>query len=89
VQQAEGAAKACVPRTNALFGSFSRKPRGNSLRGGLGDRFAELQVAASGYWPTAEQQQEATMPLIPVILWVGVPVLLIGGGYYVLVHMAQ
>jgi hypothetical protein len=30
--------------------------------------------------------KETAMPLIPVILWVGVPVILLGGGY-MLVHV--
>jgi hypothetical protein len=35
---------------------------------------------------TIHAPKETAMPLIPVILWVGVPVILLGGGY-MLVHV--
>src|SRR5690348_1958577 len=28
-------------------------------------------------------KKEATMPLLPIILWAGVPIVIIGGGYWV------
>jgi len=27
------------------------------------------------------------MPLIPIVLWVGLPVILLGGGYLIVTHM--
>jgi hypothetical protein len=33
------------------------------------------------------QPEENSMPLLPIILWVGVPVVLIGGGYWIVQTM--
>jgi len=31
-----------------------------------------------------EKPEEEQMPLLPIILWVGVPVILLGGGYWII-----
>ena len=46
----------------------------------IGNRSLALRVFVTIHVP-----KETAMPLIPVILWVGVPVILLGGGY-MLVH---
>jgi hypothetical protein len=47
----------------------------------VGNPSLALRVFVTIHFP-----KETAMPLIPVILWVGVPVILLGGGY-MLVHV--
>jgi hypothetical protein len=34
-----------------------------------------------------KKPEEESMPLLPIILWVGVPVVLLGGGYWIIQTM--
>jgi hypothetical protein len=35
------------------------------------------------YYVGQKKPEEERMPLLPIILWVGVPVVLLGGGYWI------